>query len=264
MNGSPTRLKTYIITLPEAVRRRRFMEAQLLNFPFMDAEFVNGVKGVEMSSEELERAVDRDSCRRTIGRSLTPSEIGSTLSHLRVMQRIDHENVPLALVLEDDALISGRIGGVIAGVLRFLQGDRPGIVLLTPCKYLRSRGSRIHPDFSVQPYFRGFYASGYVINRMAAKAISSALMPLRAHLDWWHITREVSGIAINALVPYLVGISISENTVSYIDRGDRTAQAGQEPDTSPSLISRLREFVGRARRGVVERVRGIRGQRLIF
>lgn len=264
MNPSGSLLKTYVITLPEAATRRRFMEAQLANFPFMDPTFVSGVKGANLPPEELERSADAKRCLQTIGRALTPSEVGSTLSHLKVMGAIEKEGVSEALVLEDDALISGRLGGIIPGILGALPKDRPALILLTPCKYLRSRGRLIHPDFGVRPFVDGFYASGYVINRQAARVIPRTLVPLRAHIDWWKVTRQVADVQIDALVPYLVGISISENTVSYIDRGDRGPVTGRPPAGKKGAVQRWRELAHRVGQGVSERARGIRGQRLVF
>jgi hypothetical protein len=255
-------IKTYIITLPEAAKRRRFMEAQLALFPFVDPEFVKGIRGADLSSEETLRAVDDEGCRRTIGRTLTPSEVGSTLSHLEVMRRIERENVPLALVLEDDVIISGRLGGIIPDIVAAFQENRPGIVLLTPCKYFRNRGHVINEDFALRQFFFGFYAGGYLMNHAAARAIPPALLPLKAHLDWWRVTRQASGVQIDALVPYCVGISISENTVSYIDRGDRAQD--MEAQQGKTALAKCLDLGHRVKQGISERARGIRGQRLVF
>ena len=258
-----TLLKTYIITLPEAVKRRRFMEAQLANFPFMDPEFVSGPRGAELTREDLEQSVDEARCRQTIGRMLTPNEVGCSLTHLDLMRRISKENLPVALILEDDALISGRLGSVISDVARILASSGPQILLLTPCKYLRTKGIPINEDFAVRPFFSGFYSSGYLVNLAAARTVPSALLPLRAVIDWWNVMREDTGVTVNALVPYLVGISISEHTVSYLNLGpSKRPTAG--PAERKGMFAKWREFGDHVVQGLSERVRGIRGQRLVF
>jgi glycosyl transferase family 25 len=259
-------LKTYVITLPEATARRRFMEAQLTHFPFMDVEFVTGVRGADLSSEETDRVVNHEQCRRTIGHTLSPGEVGSTLSHLEVMQRMEREKQPYALILEDDPIISGMFSRIVWQISAAFQPDRPKIILLTPCKYFKAKGHTIKEDFAIRPFFDGFYAGGYMINLEAARILPRALLPLRAHLDWWKVTQQVSGVEIDALVPYCVGISISENTASFINPGTSGGmphRATQSPEKQTAIAACLK-FGNRVRRGILERALGIRGQRLVF
>ena len=264
--SSPRKLKTYVIALPEAADRRRFMEVQLKSFPFMDWEFVDGVRGKDLSPEEMVRAVDQEQCRRTTGRTLSLAEVGSTLAHFEVMRRIEKAKDQVALVLEDDPLISGNFTRMVWQIAAEFQPDRPRIILLTPCKYFRSTGHMINGDFALRRFYEGFYASGYFINYEAARLIPPALLPLRAHVDWWKLTREISGVAIDAIVPYCVGISISENTASFINpstSGGAGNKAAQTQDKE-SVLAPILKFGGRVRRGIYERALGIRGQRLIF
>ena len=140
------------------------------------------------------------------------------------------------------------------------------IVLLTPCKYFRSTGHKVNEDFALRRFYEGFYASGYMINHEAARIIPPALLPLRAHLDWWNLTREISGVDIDALVPYCVGISISENTASFINpsTGAGTGNKADQAPVNESALAPILKFGRRVRRGVYERALGIRGQRLVF
>ena len=266
MSSPQKSLKTYVINLPEATDRRRFMEAQLLHFPFLDVEFVTGVRGADLSPEEFDQAVNDEQSRRTIGRALTRGEVGSTLSHLEVMHRIERDKVAHALILEDDALISGMLGRVVSQLTAALQPDRPRIILLTPCKYFRAKGHMINEDCAIRPFYDGFYSSGYLMNFEAARILPAALFPFRAHLDWWKVTRQVSGVEIDAFIPYCIGISISENTVSFINRGSRERRPDRATQFSEKQTAKhaCLKFGKRVRSAVFERVLGIRGQRIIF
>jgi glycosyl transferase family 25 len=259
-------LKTYVITLPEATNRRRYMEAQLVHFPFLDVEFVNGVRGADLSAEETNRVVDHEQCRRTMGRTLNPGEVGSTLSHLEVMRRIEREKQQLALILEDDPILSGMFSRIVWQISEAFQPGRPKIILLTPCKYFKSRGRAINDSFAIRPFYDGFYAGGYMINIEAAQAIPRAVLPLRAHLDWWKVTQQLSGVEIDALVPYCVGISISENTASFINPGmsGGMTHGSAQPPAKETAFAAFRRFGDRVRRGVFEKASGIKAQRLIF
>src|SRR5262245_54110856 len=54
---------------------------------------------------------------------LTPGEIGCYASHLALWRRIVHENLPAALICEDDAIVPGDIKAIVAEILSVLPHD---------------------------------------------------------------------------------------------------------------------------------------------
>jgi hypothetical protein len=67
-NSQTTVIKTYVLNLREATERRRFMEARLGLFPFLDVEFVPAIRGSDVSRLDLSRLVDETACIVRVGR----------------------------------------------------------------------------------------------------------------------------------------------------------------------------------------------------
>jgi glycosyl transferase family 25 len=94
----------FVINLKGSTERRRHMEDALgaLKLPFEIIEAVDG------------RAFDPDNLphyngilrRLTAGQDLMKEEIGCILSHRKIYQRMIDDNIPCAVILEDDAILS--------------------------------------------------------------------------------------------------------------------------------------------------------------
>lgn len=109
-----TALPVFIISLPEETRRRALVTDHLaghgLDFTFFDA-----TDGRKMNVA-THPAYDGPRRRRAHGRDLTGGEMGCLLSHKAAYQKIIDDNLPYALVLEDDV----RLGEGFKDVLEAL------------------------------------------------------------------------------------------------------------------------------------------------
>lgn len=133
-------------------------------------EFFPAVDGRALSSADLLRY---DSLRRRqyFGRDLTPGEIGCLLSHRRLYEKIVAENIPVAVILEDDVIFEPDVRAVFAAlplspvpwdVVRFLGSPK-----------IYKRGCR-----RIAPLVGGYWlarlpttpggAHGYMIRKSAA------------------------------------------------------------------------------------------------
>jgi glycosyl transferase family 25 len=98
-----TRMKAFVISLRPVEDPRNQRLRSLLERNGIDVEVVPAVNGKAMPAGEY-FAATRGYLRAT-GRLLTPSEIGCGLSHIEACRRIVAEELPYALVLEDDAIL---------------------------------------------------------------------------------------------------------------------------------------------------------------
>lgn len=96
--------QTFIISLPDATDRKDHMRKQLAAQNITDYNFIEAVDGrkYEVEDQPIYNAFKR---RLFFGRDLKGPEIGVLQSHKKIYERMVADNIPLALVLEDDGLL---------------------------------------------------------------------------------------------------------------------------------------------------------------
>ena len=101
-------MKAFVINLPKDTGRLAFMEKQLtdLAIPY---EVISATIGATMSPEYKAMVYDDNRARTENGHPLSNTQIACTDSHRRVYQKIIADNLPYALVLEDDVILDPRI-----------------------------------------------------------------------------------------------------------------------------------------------------------
>lgn len=97
-------LPIFIIHLPDAKKREQFMEQQLHEHK-LKGEFFNACRGEELSQKFLSKFQIKEG-EDLIHRKLMGGELGCFFSNYFLLKKIVAENIPMALVLEDDAVIS--------------------------------------------------------------------------------------------------------------------------------------------------------------
>jgi len=110
-------IPAFVINLPRDVERRDSTLTSLAAVGIV-ARVWEAFDGGTLSPDQV-GAVAKNSLR-TEGRALSRSEIGCAMSHLCVYEYIVERDLPLALVLEDDALV----GPAFVDVVRFLIAQR--------------------------------------------------------------------------------------------------------------------------------------------
>ena len=99
----------FVISLKDATERRENITKQLndCNLPFSIMDAIDGRKGLPAPFEPM---VDRDPSRSRISRGLTDGEFACALSHMAVYRHVVENNLPGAIVLEDDAILTPLFG----------------------------------------------------------------------------------------------------------------------------------------------------------
>jgi glycosyl transferase family 25 len=124
--------KTFVITLPEAKERQVHMTKMLnnLGIPFAFFDAVDG-RGFDVPSHP---AYNKTLRRLYFGRDMTGGEMGVMLSHRKIYEQMIAENIDMALIFEDDALVIGEgfravVEALVSGeqdfdLVRFLGSDK--------------------------------------------------------------------------------------------------------------------------------------------
>ncbi|TWB38784.1 glycosyl transferase family 25 [Nitrospirillum viridazoti] len=105
----------FVINLEHDGVRRAHMTEQCARLG-LAVEFVPAVNGRALS--EADRAVyDRARALRVYGVEMLDTEIGCYLSHYRLYERMVRENIPAALIMEDDVELSPALPRIVEDLL---------------------------------------------------------------------------------------------------------------------------------------------------
>ncbi|MCC7305708.1 MAG: glycosyltransferase family 25 protein [Alphaproteobacteria bacterium] len=106
----------FIINLPRDAERRETMRARAAGAA-LEVEFIEAVDGRALTLEQ-QAMYDRKKRLRYFGRDLMPGEIGCLLSHYKIFKKMDAENIPHAVILEDDVIFEPEIKEVLQALLQ--------------------------------------------------------------------------------------------------------------------------------------------------
>lgn len=106
----------FIINMDKDVNRRETMRtrAEAAGLLF---EFVQAISGRDMSVEEIDRCYDSAKRKRYFGRDMTIGEIGCLMLHRKIYEKVVAENIPYAVILEDDVVFESDIYKVLVTIL---------------------------------------------------------------------------------------------------------------------------------------------------
>lgn len=233
-------IPVFIVNLPSATGRRNAILSQCHAIG-LQATLVEAVDGRNLSPEELAACYDAKRAGAA-GRELSRPEIGCALSHLKIYRKILDDNLPGALILEDDAQLGAALPEVLREVALKTPPDTPSVILLSHLKYyvLKNAVPLDNGRKLVFPYPKRDAARthGYFITRAGARLLHKNLFPVWNVADnWTSFTRELQ-LELKAVVPYCIGLG-EHSRDSIIEKGrSRNVR-------SRSLPSLFREFLWR-------------------
>ncbi|HHW34411.1 MAG TPA: glycosyltransferase family 25 protein [Paracoccus solventivorans] len=172
----------FVISLVDAQDRRDFIRKQCAAFG-LDFEIIDAIDGRDGLPPELESKIDRVGAQAYMGRLMTDAEFACALSHQLAYERIVKNNLPGAIVLEDDAILTEAFADFIHSegylVADFIQMDHRNARHWPWKKKYRFRQIGLQ-----QLAQNAGLATAYSLSNHAAQFVLSQSQPLKGHADW--------------------------------------------------------------------------------
>ena len=240
-------MKTFVISLERAPERRAAISASLQQYG-VDFELFPAVWGadIDRSAPEIfdgDSFVIHNNClsKTTIKGKLTDGELGCALSHLRLYQKIVQDNLPGAIVLEDDFEAYNDFTAVFEAILA--QVPKADLINGRSVQHMGVRQSWFNPKHKITvngkeytferagiPCLDWFFnrrrriesARCYYISNRACHKLIKLGFPVRMEAD-----RLTGMVAYTKLVTYLVSpfLSVTRSKFTSMIGGGRSQKA---------------------------------------
>ncbi|MEM7329326.1 MAG: glycosyltransferase family 25 protein [Pseudomonadota bacterium] len=196
-------MQIFVLNLDKDHARMDHMKSQLDNAD-LPYERLRGVYGKEMSQAEWSTHYSIKKARWRRARSLSPAEVGCSLSHLRAYREIVRRNLPFAFILEDDAVISENLEELLMHFEQVLDPDESIAILFSDAKVDTKSSTDLPLGLKLSPIRDAYYASSYIITRGGAKALLADLYPVGDISDPWTRLMRYKVVDVRAITPSLI------------------------------------------------------------
>jgi len=203
-----SQITCFVVNLATATKRRDAMQALLAQHRVTPTWF-DAVDGRIMPEEELAKHFNAARAEVAYG-PMVRAEIGTTLSHIGIYRRMIQQNIPYAVVLEDDVLLAEDFDQLLnaeskLGLASVFNPDQPVMVQLTHVERgYKSGAIKLGHRQIVRPHSGVWLTSGYFITLAAAKQIFNAMYPVWMVADHWRVIAQASNLSLYALTPNAV------------------------------------------------------------
>ena len=191
-------MKCFLINLDKNPERLEYMDRQLkaLGIPY---ERFPGVFGKGLGKAELKKCFSSFRSVCVEGRRMVPGEIGCALSHIGVYKRILKDNLPYALVLEDDVILLPELPSALKKIEGIIKADKPQVYMLSCHGHgFKKNGEK---EAGVEMIGGATSADAYCISKAAAALIVKSNYPVVSVADRWSRWRKHLGLQMYRLWP---------------------------------------------------------------
>jgi glycosyl transferase family 25 len=221
-----TPTNVFVINLAEQTNRRALMLAQL-KAAGIDGEIVEAISGTVLSPEQIASVYDAAAAKATCGRELARGEIGCALSHQSIYRRVLAQDLPWAVIIEDDTLLGRDFPPVLSAVVGSLDAHVPTVYLFSHVERYTNWGrQRLTPGrrWLVTPV-RAYGGHCYLVTTAAARALLESNQPIHFPVDYWMTYRKLGAVKLRAVVPYCAGYAPPEQ--DSVIRAERALKESQ-------------------------------------
>ena len=211
-------MQVFLINLNREAKRKKFMVQQLKKFR-IDFNLFEAIDGrmPNFKDQIKDFPITRYSNSwEQHPRELLDTEIACALSHQEVYKLIVRENIPYALVLEDDVILTKILALFLENYSKFvnlpkdvelinLYSDSPGKIII---------GTKFQEHFLFQFTRMPNRASAYIITNSGAKKMIEHFLPIRMPADDLLGRFEITSIKGFGLYPQIVSLAKLQSTIN--------------------------------------------------
>lgn len=204
----------FVINLYRDTHKKVKIEAQLKSLK-LNYSIIEAVDGKLLSSEQITLVYDKKSALKDTKRELSTGEIGCAMSHINIYKKMLKDNMDIAVILEDDAVLNKDFKTIIKQINQFpkkwelmLLGHR---IFNTPDCFIKH--SSLGKYTIAKSILRLLATHAYIVNIQGAKKLINATKRLSKPIDCYTGNRRC--LDVYAFYPAI--IDVDETLVSSID-----------------------------------------------
>ena len=214
-------MKTFVINLERSVVRRASIQQQL-DSQGIAFEFIKAVDGSLLTDEYLATVCNFEELAKRPYLQLK-GVYGCLLSHYSIYEKIVADNIPYALILEDDVIIQPGMRAVLIeigakiqyneAILLFSQNNYMPTVLTSQQSELLSGKHKL--SYPMDPGALGS-AAAYVISNAAARGMLKYMLPIHVAADaWQYFYRDKAIGSLRCVTPFLARPAGFSSEIDY-------------------------------------------------
>ncbi|KGA60058.1 glycosyltransferase 25 family protein [Proteus vulgaris] len=239
-------MKIFVINLPKDKERKESIQHQADKLG-LNVEFIEAVNGKDLSEDEI-NILSKDFHQH----GMTHGVLGCSLSHIKIYEKMIKDNIDIALILEDDALLNENIieSYNLIENYNYKNKHKPNVYLLSVVnEYIDTFKTKLSTKYNLVNVIDADYTYGYMLNIKAANNLLNFLTPVWIEADKWRFMREHGAIKLKAIIPHVIDVTpLSAVSTLESDRSitlEKRIAFFNEQYKNRSLYVKLRAFLWR-------------------
>tara|TARA_E500000331_G_scaffold338077_1_gene366912 strand:+ start:446 stop:1189 length:744 start_codon:yes stop_codon:yes gene_type:complete len=197
--------KVYIINLQKDKNRKKNILNELKKQNLKNYKFISAVNGNKLKKKEINSLISKEkNFINPINTNMSKSEIGCSLSHIKIYKEIVKSDIDYALILEDDAFFLNKFTKNLKKFISINFKYKKQIILLSELREFYKIPIDKEKDYEIVDVTNAYFTHSYFINNEAARSLLHFNFPVKTVADNFIIFKIYCGIKITGLNPYLL------------------------------------------------------------
>ncbi len=236
-----SQIPCFVVNLATATKRRAAMQAMLTERGITPTWF-DAVDGRIMHEAELAQHFNAARAAIEYG-PMARAEVGASLSHLGIYRQMVEQNIPCAVILEDDVILDRDFSEMLQtesqhSLASIFPAAEPVMVQLTHVERgYRAGAIEFGSRQIVRPHSGVWLSAAYFITQAAAKKMLEALYPVWMVADHWSLFERKGLLTLRTMTPNVAWESADSQA------SDIEATRSRRCKSRKSIAERLKRMV---------------------